>query len=86
MSKVPMYGGAQQRGVEVGTERRAHHVPGYLAHKKQPPPLGPPYDPMYSPTAGSYEGGVSYERGTPVFVKRREKASSLHERAHHLKA
>ena len=22
---------------------------GYLAHKKQPPPLGPPYDPRYSP-------------------------------------
>ena len=21
---------------------------------------------MYSPTVGSYEGGVSYERGTPV--------------------
>ena len=25
---------------------------GYLAHKKQPP-LGPPYDPRYSPTVGS---------------------------------
>jgi len=23
----------------------AQTVPGYLAHKKQPPPLGPPYDP-----------------------------------------
>ena len=26
---------------------------GYLAHKKQPPPIGPPYDPRYSPTPGS---------------------------------
>ena len=26
---------------------------GYLAHKKLPPPLGPPYDPRYSPTVGS---------------------------------
>ena len=26
---------------------------GYLAHKKQPHPLGPPYDPRYSPTVGS---------------------------------
>ena len=34
-----------------------------LAHKKTaPPPLGPPYD----PTVGSYGGGGSYERVTPV--------------------
>jgi hypothetical protein len=40
---------------------------GYLAHKKQPPPLGQSYDPWYGPTVGSYqEGGVSYERGTLV--------------------
>ena len=26
---------------------------GYLAHKKTPLPLGPPYDPKYSPTIGS---------------------------------
>ena len=26
---------------------------GYLARKKQPSPLGPPYDPKYSPTVGS---------------------------------
>ena len=25
----------------------------YLAHNKLPPPLGPPYDPRYSPTLGS---------------------------------
>ena len=36
-------------------------IQGYLAHKKQPPPLGPPYDLRNSPTLGSYEGGVSYE-------------------------
>jgi len=34
--------------------QRPRHLPrvlrlqGYLAHKKQPPPLGPPYDPRYS--------------------------------------
>ena len=38
-------------------------VQGYLAHKKQPPLLGPLYDPRYSPTVGSQEEGVSYERG-----------------------
>ena len=26
---------------------------GYLAHKKQPPPLGPPEGPGYSPAVGS---------------------------------
>ena len=36
------------------------------ADEKQPPPLGPPYDPRYSPIVGSQEGGVSYERGAPV--------------------
>ena len=41
-------------------------VQGYLAHKKHPTSLGPPYDPRHSPTVGSYEGAVSYERGTPV--------------------
>ena len=28
-------------------------IQGYLARKKQPPPLGLPYDPRYSPTDGS---------------------------------
>ena len=40
---------------------------GYLAHKKQRLPLGPPYDPRHSPTAGSQGGVVSYERDTPVW-------------------
>jgi len=33
-------------------------VQGYLAHKKQPPPLGPPYGPRHSPNVGSYSRGV----------------------------
>jgi len=41
-------------------------VQEYFAHKKCPLPLGPPYDPRYSPTVGSYGGSVSYEQGTPV--------------------
>jgi hypothetical protein len=40
-----------------------YRMQGYLAHKKHPPPLGPPY---YRATVGSYGGGGSYERGTPV--------------------
>ena len=28
-------------------------VKGCLAHKKQPSPPGPPYEPRYSPTVGS---------------------------------
>jgi len=39
---------------------------GYLAHKKHPSSLGPPYGPRHSPTVGSWEGDVSYERGAPV--------------------
>ena len=42
------------------------HVQGYLAHKKQPPPVGPPYSPGHNPTVGSLGGAVSYERGAPV--------------------
>ena len=41
-------------------------IQGYLAHKKQPPPLRPPLDLTTRPTVGSYGGAVSYERGTPV--------------------
>jgi hypothetical protein len=32
------------------------------------PPLGIPYDPRNSPDVGSYGGGVSCERGTPVLA------------------
>ena len=41
-------------------------VQGNLVHKKQPPQLGPLYDPGYIPSVGTYEGGVSYEQDTPV--------------------
>ena len=39
---------------------------GYLAHKKPPPPLGPPYGRRHRATVRSYGESVSYERGTPV--------------------
>jgi len=45
---------------------KPYPLQGYLAHKKHPPSLGPPYCPRHSPTVGSYEGVVSCERGTPV--------------------
>ena len=44
-----------------------HLVQGYLAHKKQPLFLGLPHGPTHCPTVGSCKGGVSYERGTPVW-------------------
>ena len=40
--------------------------PAYLAHKKQPLPLGLPQGPRYIPTIGSWRGAVSRERDTPV--------------------
>ena len=49
---------------------------GYLAHKKQPPSLGPPYGPRHSPTVGFKEGVVYHARGTPVNPK--PHTSSLH--------
>ena len=49
---LPLAGrGAPARDPGLGPLRPT--VQGYLAHKKQPPPLGPPYDPRYSPTVGS---------------------------------
>ena len=50
------------KGEGIGATR----LQGYLAHKKQPPPLGPPWDPRYSPHVGTSEGAVSYEQGTPA--------------------
>ena len=44
---------------------RTWSLQGYLAQKKQPRLLGPPDDPRYSPTVGSWQGGVSCEQGTP---------------------
>ena len=46
-------------------EIRVHRVVGGVGS-----PLGPPYDPRNSPTAGLQEGGVSDERGTPACVAR----------------
>jgi hypothetical protein len=42
---------------------------GISLKRNRPPPLGPPKDPRYSPTAEAYQGGVSCERGTPVSVR-----------------
>jgi len=40
---------------------------GFLAHKKTPPPLGPPEAHRYRANVGTSRGGaISYERGTPV--------------------
>ena len=41
-------------------------VQGYLAHKKPPPPQGPPEGPRHKLNVGCEGGAVSYERGTPV--------------------
>ena len=54
---------------EVPLYPKPQTLQGYLAHKEQPSPLGPPYDPGYGPTVGSYEGGVSHKRGTSVTPK-----------------
>ena len=52
MSEAPLY------GCRVSPESESGHtspqsLQGYLAHKKPPNPLGPPYDPMQRPTVGS---------------------------------
>ena len=52
-----------------GLRKKSFSVQGYLAHKKEPPPLGPPYDPRYRPTEGSQGGAFSYEEGVPVEVE-----------------
>ena len=39
---------------------------GYLAHKKQPPSLGPPYGPRHIPAVGPEGGAVIHERGTSI--------------------
>ena len=41
-------------------------IQGYLAHKKPPPPLGPPQGPRQRPSVGSYGVAFSDERVTPV--------------------
>jgi hypothetical protein len=72
----------------VGLQRAANMVAdpqGFLAHKKSRASIGP--GPGHSPTAGSYEVVVSYERGTPVvvvkvFLVRLEGAPPLHVGTH----
>jgi len=39
---------------------------GTLLVRTHPASLGPPYGPGHSPTVGSWEVVVSYERGTPA--------------------
>ena len=39
--------------------RSGHDIQGYLARKKQAPPLGPPWGPMQNPSAGSGGGVIS---------------------------
>jgi hypothetical protein len=57
--------------------RLPRSVRGCLAHKKQPPPLGPQEDPKYSPAVGFQEGGVSQERGSRVACRRLEPEGEL---------
>ena len=45
-------------------------IQGYLAHKKAPPSLGPPWKPRHGPSVGSYGVVVSYERGTPESARK----------------
>ena len=47
----------------AGTVAAATRVPRSL---ETPNPLGPPWVPGHRATVGSYGGGGSYERGTPV--------------------
>ena len=62
-------------GHQVYAGWRLHVAPpytGYLAHKKTPTPLGPPYDPRNGPTVDCCGVAVSYERGTPCTEARIE--------------
>ena len=44
---------SDQDGLAVFTSWYAQTLQGYLAHKKQPPPLGSPQDPRHRPTVES---------------------------------
>jgi hypothetical protein len=52
-------------------------VQGFLAHKKTPMPLGPPYDPKHGPTAGSSGGAFSCKGGTPVRISPENQGHAL---------
>ena len=48
---------------------------GYLAHKKQPPPPGPPQDPRYSPTVRVLGEGVLIMSEEPLYPHCRSASS-----------
>jgi len=52
-------------------EGHVRHLQGYLAHKRHTPPQDHHRTLGKVSTVGSLEGGVSYERGTPVGAGRR---------------
>jgi hypothetical protein len=54
------------RAIQGHTQPLNLRAQGYLAHKKVRPLPGSPQGPRHSPTAGSYGGAVSHERGTPL--------------------
>ena len=54
------------QGGEVPCQQRSTGLQGYLAHKKQHPPLGPPCSHGHSPTVGAYWGAVCYPGGPAV--------------------
>ena len=54
------------RWQEMSSKTDSMGVQGYLAHKKTPNPLWPPYEPRHRSTVGSQGIAFSYERGTPV--------------------
>jgi hypothetical protein len=70
LSEVPLYLCFHPKvdGCEPHSRGVNLRIQGYLAHKKMPPSLGPPYGPRHSPTAWSYGKAVSYGRGTPAVV------------------
>jgi len=59
-----MPGENEKRMKHLRSVSRSIH--GYLTHKKQPPPLGPPQGHRHTPTVRFCGRLVSYERGTPV--------------------
>ena len=68
MSGVAFYGNCSrdwyQGFLKIWKVRPA--LQGYLAHKKQPLLLRTNIGAYANATVGYYEGGVSYERGTPL--------------------
>ena len=62
--------GGGQWGRRLARERLTGYR-GTSLIKNQPHTLGPPYNPRYNPTVGSWWEGVSYERGTPVVRERK---------------